>query len=105
MYLVSKAVGLVTVTSNFIDKTTERTTTDHTIFVVGLLMSGMLLYNLFGDYLRIKALPDSKLITGGRFAHLVLFAFTVISTLIVNYVNGFRIAKFLTIVRKADQQV
>lgn len=69
-------------------------------------MCVLLAYNSIETFQEQKfSLTDSKLISGGMFAYLMLFELTVISALIINYVNGFRAAKFFDIIEKADQQV
>ncbi|EAT37765.2 AAEL010274-PA, partial [Aedes aegypti] len=106
VYKVSRFFCLTTVSYNFIDRIPVRKSTDHTMLIVGILMCILLAYNSIETFQEQKfSLTDSNLISGGMFAYMMLFELAVISALIINYVNGFRAAKFFDIIEKADQQL
>ncbi|EAT37766.2 AAEL010278-PA, partial [Aedes aegypti] len=106
VYKVSRFFCLTTVSYNFIDRIPVRKTTDHTMLIVGIFLCVLLAYSSIEAYQEEKfSLTDSKLISGGMFAYLMLIELTVISALIINYVNGFQAAKFFDIIEKADQQL
>lgn len=97
---------LATITANDVDQTLERTSTDHILLVVGLLICGVGLYCSFTIILQQSLiLTDSKLLAGGLFGFLILFQCTVISSLVVNYVNGTRTANFFYLIQKIDKHV
>lgn len=106
VYRVSRFFCLTTVTSNHIDRTPVRTSTDQTMLIVGILMCCLVAYNSYETYVeQTFSLTDSQLIRGGMFAYLMFFELTVISALILNYVIGFQATKFFDIIHKVDQQV
>nr|XP_029717811.1 uncharacterized protein LOC109426955 [Aedes albopictus] len=97
---------LATITANDVDQTLERTSTDHILLVVGLLICGVGLYCSFTIILQQSLiLTDSKLLAGGLFGFLILFQSTVISSLVVNYVNGTRTANFFYLIQKIDKHL
>ncbi|EJY57861.1 AAEL017364-PA, partial [Aedes aegypti] len=106
VYIITRFFCLTTVTTNFVDRTSVRTSTDHAMLIVGILMCTLLAYNCFELYQEQKfTLTESYLISGGMFAYLIVLMSSVISVLVLNYVHGDRAAKFFDIIQRADQQI
>lgn len=104
--IAARVFCLATTTPNNVDQMMERTSTDHILLIVGLLICGLGLHSSFTLILQQNLiLSDSQLLVGGMFGFLILFQFTVISSLIVNYANGTQTAKFFHLVQKTDKHV
>lgn len=106
VYRLLRLFSLTTMTYNFRDQTAERTSADQTLLVVGVLISLLALYHTL-TYFHDRAiiLTNSLIISAGRFGSLIIIVVTHAATVITNYVNGYRIARFPKNIQTIDQQV